>query len=257
MLIEESYDDTTNWSVALSHQEWVALVCEQVIKQTNIEDLKLLPFATHFDLVQALYKFLSLLELTINGKTEEADKETQHKIAKKVSFVFIAPTSSIFCQQLKDQCKRKLQAAMKALNECKAQDKANQDVEMAIENEKEHQIQTANLINKAIEKRMRPVLSKLQSIKAISAKNSSGRPRAQLSLPNASGNSKGKSSKTSSAKSSNSVKQQHQQQQSKKEPKKKNPSSTKTKTSAKAIAPNNKGKRSSQSGSNTGKKQRK
>lgn len=76
---------------------------------------------------------MSLWELTVNVKTREADKENQHKLAWKVSVVFIAATSSIFCKQLEDCCKQKLQAALKTLNDCKVQEKANQEVEMAIE----------------------------------------------------------------------------------------------------------------------------
>ncbi len=100
---------------------------------------------------------------------------------------------------------------------------------MAIENEKEQQLQTTDLINKAIEKKMRPVLSKLQSIEAKAAKNSSGGRRAQTSPPNTSGKGKGKTSNTSGAKSSNSSKKKTKGNQ---QPTKSKPSfnpSTKTK----------------------------
>ncbi len=137
IIIKESYDDNDPWSHNLCKREIVALICEQTIKRTNQEDLKLLPFNFHSDMTQVLYNYLNLSELTVNGKINNNDKEKQHRLAWKVSVVFLAATSSIFRQQLEERRQRKLQAALKVYNDCIAQDKVNQDVEMAIEKEKE------------------------------------------------------------------------------------------------------------------------
>ncbi len=132
---------------------------------------------------------------------------------------------------------------------------------MAIENKKEQQLQTTNLINKAIKQKMRPVLSKLQFIEAKVAKNSLGGRRAQTSPPNTSGKGKGKTSNNSGTKSSNSSKKKTKGNQ---QPTKSKPSfnpSTKTKGKVNTTTikkPKTPGKRGNHGGSNNaGKKQQK
>ncbi len=75
------------------------------------------------------------------------------------------------------------------------------DVEMTLKKESDQQLQSIILINKMVEKRMKPILAKYQSLKAKMSKNSFGGHCAQASQPSACGPSKGKQSKPSDAKS--------------------------------------------------------
>ncbi len=130
------------------------------------------------------------------------NREIQAELAQPATWIFNATSSHLFWTNFKASQERKLQADLWALNTCQAQNQANLDVKMALEKESDQQLQTNDLINKMVKKRMKPILANLQSLKAKTAKNFLGGPHAQASQPSARSTSKRKPSKPSTAKSS-------------------------------------------------------
>lgn len=73
---------------------------------------------------------------TYNHGEVEHDWEVQLKLAQKVIVIFLAMTTSSFGSNSSNASSKNFKAALKVLNQCNTHDQANEDVEMAIENEK-------------------------------------------------------------------------------------------------------------------------
>lgn len=197
----------------------------------------------------------------------EADKEAQAELTRPATRIFNAGSIHLLWKNIKTAREHKLQADLRALNTCQAQNQANMDVEMALEKEGEHQLQTNDLINKTVEKRMKPILAKLQSLEAKTAKNSLGGCRAQASQPSARGTGKGKPSEQSNANSSkkNPSKGAVKGKQAKKKTvlppqqskRPATPSKQKTQSKQKTIANKKRGSASQDGANSTGNKRRK
>ncbi len=72
-------------------------------------------------------------------------------------------TIHLFIYKEKQEAGRKLAARLKAHNACQEQDKANQDIKKAMDQEIVEWVQTREVIINEVKKATKPLLSKLQS----------------------------------------------------------------------------------------------
>lgn len=160
LLIDQLAKMEDEWSVTLT--KCINLVSECAVLRILEQDFMYLPFQQPSDAVTAHETSL----LTTTRKMTEADKGIQAELARPATQIFNASSSHLFQNHIKTTQEHKLQAKLQALNTCQAQNQANLDVEMALEKASEQQLQTNDLIYKVVKKRMKPILTKLQSLEA-------------------------------------------------------------------------------------------